>query len=58
MHGDIGNLKNNVVDLHRQVDRIDQSGSRWLDRVVDRQTNIIAAHSARDARLRDLEGKL
>lgn len=58
MNGDVAQLKFDRSTMQTQMDRMDQLGTRALDKVVTRQNDVIAHNTATDARLRDIENKI
>lgn len=58
MRTEVTQLKAGHTEMHQLVDRFDRDGTYALKAVQQRQLDVIAANSAQDARIRELENKL
>jgi hypothetical protein len=64
MHGDVNQLKRDHEDIHKEITRIDERGTRALETIRNRQDDVITNNKAQDikidqnaARLNDVYNK-
>lgn len=58
LRGDVDVLKREYAEMHLKIGTMDTAGTRALDIIRARQTDVIATNSAQDARMREIENKL